>query len=681
MKPFKTTMIGLMMLPMMTFQAQAVDHMWSGVGSPCGDSLDVCANAAAPGDQVVLQTNGPIDEGVSLTGPGISIVAGEGYRPVFTAGHRIDANLTGGQAEFSGLTFTDGNLYLVIDDAADSALEIMINNNHITKDNSGHPIVISNNSTVDVEVQISNNRLRTLATSTGQSTVYLTNNVANANMQIDLFGNSMQAQTNLMTISNVGTADNASMDVVMQANKLYSRYYGSEFGNYGAGATFSVHAESNLINMLTTSSFSTAIRFRNDGGDSMAVSMVNNTLMDRNRTFNLGEAIRIINTGVAADFIFDYHNNIMDEFNAGIWVQGDATLNHTSNLYHNIGFFQNFVPESVDTDPLLDRYGRLLSGSPAIDAGDPSILAGSLLPYLDMDGLYREKDGNGDTLVMLDIGAHEFGVVSHQHVHNDVAGNVSYLDHASINDQGGLLGLHVTHQYNQDGGIDGFYNNTHFDIEYLSDSGLWRIFNYGGFFMQTGSVFNVLNLAKTFTTFQVKQSGAANFLEIDRTGLNGRSDKVVHVMQKYVLSTPAFNNHPVGLNYVLDRWLIQNLDAQALPDGTTFNVYYQDPSFSAFKHRVTNVNVHPDPVLSFATVLDNRLINGWSCAQIQVTQSAENGVLNPAPIGVRYDQSLGQWLIYNEDTSPMPIGATFHVLLDPAQIEACTDVIFATAFD
>ncbi|WP_223786603.1 DUF7452 domain-containing protein [Marinicella meishanensis] len=681
MKYLKFTLIGLLGWSMINTTAQAADHIWSGAGSLCGDSLDVCANAAAPGDRVLLHIDGPIDEGVSLTGPGISIMAGEGYRPVFAAGHRIDAYLTGGLAEFSGLTFVDGNLYLIVDDEADSALEIRIKHNNINKDHSGHPIVISNNADVEVTAHISNNRLRTLATDTGQSTVYLTNYAANANMQVELIGNSMHAQTSLMTIGNNGAATNAAMAVVLQANKFYSRYYGNEFGNFAPGATFSVHAESNLINMLTTSSFSTAMRFRNDGGDSMAVTMVNNTLMDRNQTFNLGEAIRVLNTGAAADFSFEYHNNIMQDFNTGIWVQGDAMVSNSFNLYHNISFHSNFVPETPDTDPLLDRYGRLLPLSPAIDAADASILAGSLLPYLDMDGLYREKDGNGDEVVMLDIGAHEFGVVSHQHVHAGPVDNISNVSHASMDGYPGLIGLHVTHQFNLDGGLSGFYNNANSDLEYIDGSGLWRIYNYGGFDIQVGSVFNILNIAKTFTTFEVQQSGAANFVEIDRTGLNGRPEKIVHVMQKYDSSNPGFNDHPVGINYLIDRWYVQNLDAATLPLNTTFNVYYQDPSISAFKHTVGSGNIHPDPVMNYATMLNNPLINGWSCAQLQVTQSAETGLVNPAPVGVRFDNTMGRWLIYNQDTSPMPAGATFHVLLDPAQIEVCTDEIFITAFD
>ena len=40
------------------------------------------------------------------------------------------------------------------------------------------------------------------------------------------------------------------------------------------------------------------------------------------------------------------------------------------------------------------------------------------------------------------------------------------------------------------------------------------------------------------------------------------------------------------------------------------------------------------------------------------------GVYNNAPIGVQYQSGL--WLIFNEDFSNMPIGASFNVLVLPA---------------
>jgi len=57
--------------------------------------------------------------------------------------------------------------------------------------------------------------------------------------------------------------------------------------------------------------------------------------------------------------------------------------------------------------PLQNNGGKtethnLLTGSPAIDAGD-----NSLLNPIDQRGLPRKKDGNGDGIAVVDIGAFE----------------------------------------------------------------------------------------------------------------------------------------------------------------------------------------------------------------------------------------------------------------------------------
>lgn len=81
------------------------------------------------------------------------------------------------------------------------------------------------------------------------------------------------------------------------------------------------------------------------------------------------------------------------------------------------------------------------------------------------------------------------------------------------------------------------------------------------------------------------------------------------------------------------------------------------------------------------TLLDNPLLEGVTCAQIQVTQSASQGVFNNSPIGVVYIPGSSQWAIYNQNLSAMPVNAAFHVIISPEQIMECSDLIFENGFE
>lgn len=91
--------------------------------------------------------------------------------------------------------------------------------------------------------------------------------------------------------------------------------------------------------------------------------------------------------------------------------------------------------------------------------------------------------------------------------------------------------------------------------------------------------------------------------------------------------------------------------------------------------RVTSYPVEgPGPTV----LLDHPLLNGTPCARPQVT-----AVFNGSPINdyfnLYYDDSLSRWRIgFHND---FPVGTQFDVLVDPAQVAACTDVIFADGFD
>ena len=48
-----------------------------------------------------------------------------------------------------------------------------------------------------------------------------------------------------------------------------------------------------------------------------------------------------------------------------------------------------------------------------------------------------------------------------------------------------------------------------------------------------------------------------------------------------------------------------------------------------------------------------------------VTPNYQYGAVDPHQIGIWYDAGAGRWTIYNEDLAPIPVGATFNVLVVP----------------
>ena len=124
--------------------------------------------------------------------------------------------------------------------------------------------------------------------------------------------------------------------------------------------------------------------------------------------------------------------------------------------------------------------------------------------------------------------------------------------------------------------------------------------------------------------------------------------------------------HNIGVWYepTKERWAIFNQDLTAVPAGSAFEVVVP-PADRGFVHRAALPNT-----VGNATYLDNPLINGEPGAEVSVTQNwnpgGGDGVYNDHPVGVLYDEDVGEWLVYNEDDSRMPEGAAFNVAVSGA---------------
>jgi len=156
---------------------------------------------------------------------------------------------------------------------------------------------------------------------------------------------------------------------------------------------------------------------------------------------------------------------------------------------------------------------------------------------------------------------------------------------------------------------------------------------------------------------------------LDHSSLISGVERMVQITQNW---QGVYNPHPVGILPFFGHWLVVNMDLEPMPVGSHFNVCSQESSKSAWKHIACEANSSNN-----FTLINHPLINGVNCAQLQVTQSAEEGVFNGAPIGVFYFWDT--WVIFNQDDSTMLPGSAFHVMVNPAQIDECIEGLMTTA--
>jgi predicted outer membrane repeat protein len=122
---------------------------------------------------------------------------------------------------------------------------------------------------------------------------------------------------------------------------------------------------------------------------------------DPGGTFTLRNSIVALNldglqtvADVQGDFLSEGHNLIGDGIGGVGFISTDIVGTSTSPIDPKIGALKN------NGGPT--KTHALLAGSKAIDRGD-----NSLLPLTDQRGFPRVKDGNGDGIAVVDIGAFE----------------------------------------------------------------------------------------------------------------------------------------------------------------------------------------------------------------------------------------------------------------------------------
>jgi hypothetical protein len=147
---------------------------------------------------------------------------------------------------------------------------------------------------------------------------------------------------------------------------------------------------------------------------------------------------------------------------------------------------------------------------------------------------------------------------------------------------------------------------------------------------------------------------------LDHRSLNNQPAAVLHVSHSRE-EGGVYDDHPLAVAFdaTLGRWTIVHEDKTPFPAGAVYNVVIN----GGYVHRATSSTLSFN---GYMTYLNNKLANESPDAIVQVTQNlGSSSVFNNHPIAVRYDVTAKRWAIYNQDRTPIPVGASFDVMVSP----------------
>lgn len=654
---------------------------WPGGPAPCDTTLNACVAGSPDYETIQINTNDEINETIAVFKP-VSLVAGNGYRPVFGSGHHIEMTnvaTTNRTVRIEGLTFINGRIAYNHQGGSSAGGSLIVRNN-----------VVLSNSSANQNIRILNFSSQTLDLSIDYNQLHYT-----ANQFTTAINGAITIQTGSPTGSQTGTIEGQ-----VYGNTISSTGQDSVgVGVYGfAGTDINLNVAGNeltgghdggiYVTRSDSSTGDTAINIGNNAfyaysedenfkgvyieglAGSISANIINNTAIGAFDAFRFDE----IGSAVV---VASLYNNIMAFGDAGVVIGANPSLTND----YNLSYMNNFNsaaftpgPNYMTSNPMImgKQNARLRPGSPAIEAGNSlQLLLLGATPFVDADGTNRIKKGNNLAgAQQVDIGAYETGDLHFTHEVNSPVNHISEFNHPELTGNSALDNLHVSANWNPPGSA-GIYNNDNEGVYYNGSQ--WTVFNQAITTFNDGAAFNVHGFANTSSTFEHSATEvSSNNTILDNLSLNNQRNRILQVTQNW---RGTYNPHPITVFYFNDRWLIANTDLNDIPVGSNFNVYSQAPSKSAWVHVATSANI-----VSNYTLIDHPLINGVDCAEIQVTQSAENGVFNDAPTGVFYAVASQRWGIFNQDLSVMSNNATFHLTVNPEQIAACTDLIFKDSF-
>jgi len=652
-------------------------------GATCASTLQACIDGAIDGDRIQISPAATVDEDLHLAGRSLTLTTPGSAYAQFAPGRSIDALTSGGAGvtlTLSRLHLTDGHVWVEQQSGGSSTYAI----DHVTIDRVAGTTylrvgvlgatanaTVRENRIAGVPASLNNGLLEFVAHG-GTLNAYAAYNrvVSTSNAPVDGIG----------ILANYATGSGVSAGLVrvfgnevrgaFNRAAIYfseglfattaSSYTGVAVGNVavcdtsgvaGSGIGFVVNNGSiaaQVVNNSVSGCYSaiTASHWEGSSGAPTISGVVGNNLLAGNAR--------------ALSFLAPVADGLSNDYNL---VDGGTST--VALGAHTISAPAHLVTTSAP---------RLAAGSPAIDAANGSLLANTIiengLPLTDIDGLRRVKG------VTADIGAYESGDLSFGHVAtaSNTGGHITTLDPHGLTASSRVMPTRRTtpglvNSYEPFGVWQSFgwtvYNEDHATA--VAPGKAWNVFvpgSGGGVFTQTASAAN---------------SGPW-YTRIDDPSTDGYPDRIVLVRHNYSIDG-MYENHPVSAFYWptatggSNHWYVANADQAALASGTSFNVYAQAASPNAFRVQAM--------LGTFIVVIDHPLVNHVACAELHVTRvTSPTGSPASADFAVDYNVGGsydGSWFI----RSPVPFTADtqFDVVIDPAQVQACTDVIFADGFD
>lgn len=655
-------------------------------GSPgCTGTLQACIDASGSGDRIEIATNDPIDETLNLGDHSLTLTAQSDVKPSFAPGRSIEGLTSAGlgtvAVTLSKLRLRNG--HVTLDYAGPGNATYSVSDLDLVPDGSAaanyiHVQAASGSATIGtVTATVYNNRIQGTPLSLNSGLIELVATGATLNAYA-LFNRVVRADS--------GGSDGAGILVDVKggfpglsgAGTL--RLFGNEVrGVFNrAGLFFSEGLFSSTPSSFSARAYNNVIVCENQSGNGIGLTassgsidsqVLNNTVSDcydgiAATPWSGGSGPTI--SGLV------WNNLVVAQYGLELVSPVAATMTNDYNLINAGSNSVTLGAHSITAPAALVSTAapRLAAGSPAIDAADAISLANGIIdngfPVLDADGLRRGKG------VRADIGAYESGDISFEHV-------------ASAGNTGG----HITYLYNPSTGSSAatpfptrastnspLSINSPFGVWYANP---WTIYNEDtSANVDAGTRWNVFvpaDGAGLFTHVGSAANTTGYATQIDNGATNVFANRIILVRHDYTLDG-LYLNHAVGLYYSgtgsSGRWNIANSDRSPMPVGAGFHVYAQPASPNAFRlHVAAGAN---------GERIDHPLINGVPCALPQASLVFDP--VSPAlasDFHLDYNSSSGYWYVYV--STAFPGGVAFNVVIDPAQIAACTDVIFANGFD
>ena len=487
---------------------------------------------------------------------------------------------------------------------------------------------------------------------------------------------------------------NGSTDsvITLHANEVRGTYEraGIFLSGNGAGGpvtNFEVNAFDNVI--VPGDSLDAAGIHAIVGNSQMTANLYNNTITQASpgimfSKWGLGD------NGVFAGIM---SNNLIRARGAGgIAINGTNDISgslmlNSRNLINGgtLNFTANANTITASAGLVDDAFPRPAAGSPAIDAGTSTttVRNGKAIPSLDADGMRRLKRGIlGATGTTIDVGAYEFGDAVFTHIASAdtiAGGSLSWISHPSTD------GIAAANLFTTPTMQNAVSVSQQF-IPWWNEDDQWALSaENAANNIPTDAHFHILSAAAGGGAFRHTSSSSPSAnTALNDASVNGKQDAFLLVSRTSSLSTHVSNPRPFGIypwyNGTQWRWIVENFDGTSFPGNTSFSVYAQERSPNAFLVEVNAGNRNADNNL----VLDHPLLNDTACAMPLITAvQGTNFFANQGAYNLYYDEASQRWTVFQFGNSGvMPLGAHFHILVNPAQVHACSRAeLFSDGFE